>query len=104
MNKHLMLKCIAEHFNSVTPDFVVGKLKELGCEFDDMVSYHIKPTHMQSHGLKAPHYSYIALAADASGIKKTTSYKSKFLQLDFGYSLITHSSNDEAYAEMNEAA
>lgn len=104
MNKHLMLKAIAEHFNSVTPDFVVSKLKEFGCEFDDIVSYPIKPTHLESLDFKASSYQYVELNADTVGIKKATTCRSDFFSFKFSRSSISHSSNDETYAQMNEAA
>ncbi|MDQ7091701.1 MAG: hypothetical protein Q9M50_13875 [Methylococcales bacterium] len=103
MKKDKILEAINKYFSSASPEDIIGKLEELGCEFEDVQFLEIPEySHFIDSRVKSLTLSCSSKSIHISGISKTEFLIKEISQLDTALNM--YSCNDENYNEMMIAA
>ncbi len=94
MNKENLLNAIDKYFQSVTPEHVISRLENAGCEFDEPASCEMSYTRLARVPLNAYKPDYTAMNVEINYIVSADYAQAEFSQ--FNESIDQFSSNDES--------
>ncbi len=103
MKKDEILEAINKYFSNASPDDIVSKLENLGCEFEDAQFFKLpESSHFIDNRVKSLKFNCSSKSVYISGISRTEFLIKEFSQFDTTFD--KYSCNDENYNEMMIAA